>query len=169
MNRPQSPSVFRFPMQHQRPLGLVAIVIYKSFFAVVLFVASIAIFLALRNYEAIAQFAETYTPETQVGFVDWALDKVLHLDPRTLQFSGLATGLYGVVTAVEAIGLWQQKTWAHLMVIGLVGLGIFPEVYELAREATLLKLLVFVINAAVLGYLVFTFPKPHQHEPLSKS
>jgi uncharacterized membrane protein (DUF2068 family) len=151
--------------QHQRPLGLVAIVVYKSFFAVVLLVASIAIFLALKNYAAIAQFAETYTPETQVGIVDWGLDKVLHLDPRTLQFSGLATGIYSVVTAVEAIGLWQQKTWAHLMVIGLVGLGIFPEIYELAKEATLIKLLVFVINVAVLTYLIYTFPKPHSAKP----
>jgi uncharacterized membrane protein (DUF2068 family) len=69
------------------------------------------------------------------------------------------------VTTLEAVGLWQQKTWAHLMVIGLVGLGIFPEIYELAKEATLVKLLVFVINVAVLSYLVFTFPKP---EPLAK-
>jgi uncharacterized membrane protein (DUF2068 family) len=152
-------------MQHKRPLGLVAIVIYKAFFAVVLLIASIAIFLALKNYAAIAEFAETYTPETQIGIVDWALNKVLHLDPRTLQFSGLATGIYGGVTAIEAIGLWRQKTWAHLMVIVLVGLGIFPEIYELAREATLIKLLVFVINVAVLSYLIFTFPK---QDPLVK-
>jgi uncharacterized membrane protein (DUF2068 family) len=145
--------------QHQRPLGLVAIVVYKSFFAVVLLVASIAIFLALKNYAAIAEFAETYTPETQIGIVDWGLDKVLHLDPRTLQFSGLATGIYAIVTAIEAIGLWQQKTWAHLMVIGLVGLGVFPEIYELAKEATLIKVLVFAINVAVLTYLAYTFPK----------
>jgi uncharacterized membrane protein len=152
-------------MQHKRPLGLVIIVIYKAFFAVVLLIASVAIFLALKNYAAIAEFAETYTPETQIGIVDWGLNKVLHLDPRTLQFSGLATGIYGMVTTLEAVGLWQQKTWAHLMVIGLVGLGIFPEIYELAKEATLIKLLVFVINVAVLSYLIFTFPK---HEPLVK-
>ncbi|NJR37539.1 MAG: DUF2127 domain-containing protein [Leptolyngbyaceae cyanobacterium CSU_1_4] len=146
-------------MPHQRPLGLIAIVVYKAFFAVVFMVASVAIFLALKNYEAIAQFAETYTPETQIGFVDWGLDKVLKLDPRTLQFSGLATGIYGAVTAVEAIGLWQQKTWAHLLVITLVSLGIPPEVYELIREASLIKLLVFVINVGVLSYLIYTFPR----------
>ncbi|MBW4514715.1 MAG: DUF2127 domain-containing protein [Timaviella obliquedivisa GSE-PSE-MK23-08B] len=146
-------------MPHQRPLGLIAIVVYKAFFAVVFMVASVAIFLALKNYEAIAQFAETYTPETQIGFVDWGLDKVLKLDPRTLQFSGLATGIYGAVTAVEAIGLWQQKTWAHFLVITLVGLGIPPEIYELIREASLIKLLVFVINVGVLSYLIYTFPR----------
>jgi uncharacterized membrane protein (DUF2068 family) len=146
-------------MPHQRPLGLIAIVVYKAFFAVVFMVASVAIFLALKNYEAIAQFAETYTPETQIGFVDWGLDKVLKLDPRTLQFSGLATGIYGAVTAVEAIGLWQQKTWAHLMVIILVSLGIPPEIYELIREASFIKLLVFVINVGVLSYLIYTFPR----------
>jgi uncharacterized membrane protein (DUF2068 family) len=150
-------------MPHQRPLGLIAIVVYKAFFAVVFMVASVAIFLALKNYEAIAQFAETYTPETQIGFVDWGLDKVLKLDPRTLQFSGLATGIYGAVTAVEAIGLWQQKTWAHLLVITLVSLGIPPEIYELIREASLIKLLVFVINVGVLSYLLYTFPRKEAH------
>jgi uncharacterized membrane protein (DUF2068 family) len=149
-------------MPHQRPLGLIAIVVYKAFFAVMLVVASVAIFLALKNYEAIAQFAETYTPETQIGIVDWGLDKVLKLDPRTLQFSGLATGIYGAVTA---IGLWQQKTWAHLLVITLVGLGIFPEIYELVREATFIKLMVFLINLAVLSYLIYTFPKKEAHQP----
>jgi uncharacterized membrane protein len=152
-------------MPHQRPLGLIAIVVYKAFFAVMLVVASVAIFLALKNYETIAQFAETYTPETQIGIVDWGLDKVLKLDPRTLQFSGLATGIYGIVTAVEAIGLWQQKTWAHLLVITLVGLGIFPEIYELIREATLIKLMVFLINLAVLSYLIYTFPRKEAHQP----
>lgn len=146
-------------MPHQRPLGLIAIVVYKAFFAVVFIVASVAIFLALKNYEAIAHFAETYTPETKIGFVNWGLDRVLKLDPRTLQFSGLATGIYGAVTAVEAIGLWQQKTWAHLLVITLVSLGIPPEIYELIREASLIKLLVFVINVGVLSYLLYTLPR----------
>jgi len=157
------PKAVKLSMPHQRPLGLIAIVVYKAFFAAVFMVASVAIFLALKNYEAIAQFAETYTPETKIGFVDWGLDKVLKLDPRTLQFSGLATGIYGAVTAVEAIGLWQQKTWAHLLVITLVSLGIPPEIYELIREANLIKLLVFVVNVGVLSYLIYTFPRKESH------
>ena len=85
-------------MKKQRPPGLIAIVLYKSFVASLLTVTSIALLLALNNHQVLEKFAESYLLESQVKIVAFLLDQVLSLKPQTLLFSGLATGLYAILT-----------------------------------------------------------------------
>lgn len=146
-------------MLKKRPFGLLAIVFYKAFVASLLAVTSVALLLALRNYDELADFADSYTIEGKTQIIDWLLDKILNLNPRTLKFSGIGAGVYAALTAIEAIGLWYEKQWAHLLVLVLVGISIPPEVYELMSGVSLLKVLVFGINVVVFGYLVSHFPK----------
>ncbi|MBN3943360.1 MAG: DUF2127 domain-containing protein [Nostoc sp.] len=143
----------------KRPLGLVAIVLYKSFAALLLMVTSIALLLTLKNYQTLEAFSENYVLEGKSIIIDWLLKKVVNLNPRTLAFSGIGTGIYAIVTAIEAVGLWYEKRWAHVLVLGLVGISIPPEIYELIRGISPLKTLVFLLNLAVFGYLFRNFPK----------
>jgi uncharacterized membrane protein (DUF2068 family) len=146
----------------KRPFGLIAIVCYKAFVASLLTVTAIALLLTLKNYEGLQTFAENYEIEGKSQLIDWALDKLLNISPRTLRFSGIGAAAYAAVTAVEAIGLWYEKRWAHVLVLGLVGVSIPPEVYELAKGFSLIKLTIFVVNIAVFTYLLRNFPK-HKH------
>ena len=143
----------------KRPLGLVAIVLYKSFTALLLMITSIALLLTLKNYQALQVFSENYVLEGKSIIIDWLLKKVLNLNPRTLAFSGIGTGVYAIVTSIEAIGLWYEKRWAHVLVLGLVGISIPPEIYELIRGISLIKILILVLNLAVFGYLFRNVPK----------
>ena len=143
----------------KRPFGLLAIVFYKSFVASLLMVTAIALLLAMKNYEGLQDFASNYELEGKTGVIEWVLDKVLNLDSRTLQFSGVGAAAYATVTAIEAIGLWHEKRWAHILVLGLVGISIPPEIYELTQGFSFLKFIVFVVNVAVFWYLIRTFPK----------
>ncbi|MDZ8259732.1 MAG: DUF2127 domain-containing protein [Nostoc sp. ChiQUE01b] len=143
----------------KRPLGLVAIVLYKSFAALLLMVTSIALLLTLKNYQTLEAFSENYVLEGKSIIIDWLLKKVVNLNPRTLAFSGIGTGIYAIVTTIEAVGLWYEKRWAHVLVLGLVGISIPPEIYELIRGISLIKTLVLVLNLAVFGYLFRNFPK----------
>ncbi|PSB24773.1 DUF2127 domain-containing protein [Stenomitos frigidus] len=146
-------------MLTKRSFGLLAIVFYKSFVASLLAVTSVALLLALRNYDSLADFSESYTIEGKTQLIDWVLDKILNLNPRTLEFSGIGAGVYALLTAIEAIGLWHEKRWAHVLVLVLVGLSIPPEVYELIHGVTLIKAIVFVVNIVVFWYLFSHFPK----------
>jgi len=146
----------------KRPFGLIAIVFYKSFVASLLMVTAIALLLAMKNYDGLQDFADNYELEGKVGIIEWVLGKILNFDSRTLQFSGIGAMVYSIVTAIEAIGLWHQKRWAHILVLVLVGISIPPEIYELAEGFSSLKAIVFVVNVAVFWYLVRTFPK-HKH------
>lgn len=146
-------------MKIQRPPGLIAIVLYKSFVAALLTVTSIALLLALKNHQALEDFSESYLLESKIKIVEFLLDKVLSIKPKTLLFSGLAAGLYAALTAVEAVGLWYEKGWATILVLVLVGISIPPEIYELFQGVTVLKLVVFVANVAMLWYLLHHLPK----------
>ncbi|MCC5662637.1 DUF2127 domain-containing protein [Nostoc sp. CHAB 5784] len=69
----------------KRPLGLVAIVLYKSFAALLLMLTSIALLLTLKNYQTLEVFSENYVLEGKSIIIDWLLKKVLNLNPRTLE------------------------------------------------------------------------------------
>ncbi|QKQ72953.1 DUF2127 domain-containing protein [Nostoc sp. TCL240-02] len=143
----------------KRPLGLVAIVVYKSFTALLLMVTSIALLLTLKNYQTLEAFSDNYVLEGKSIIIDWILKKIINLNPRTLAFSGIGAGVYAIVTTIEAVGLWYEKRWAHVLVLGLVGISIPPEVYELIRGISLIKTFIFLLNLAVFGYLLQNFPK----------
>jgi uncharacterized membrane protein (DUF2068 family) len=143
----------------KRPLGLVAIVLYKSFVALLLMVTSLTLLLALKNYHTLEIFSKNYVLEGKSIIIDWLLKEVLNLNPRTLAFSGIGTGVYAIVTSIEAVGLWYEKRWAHILVLGLVGISIPPEIYELIRGISVIKTLIFLLNLVVFGYLIRNFPK----------
>ncbi len=146
-------------MIEKRPPGLIAIVIYKGFVALLLTATSIVLLLALKKHDTLVVFSESYILEGKREVIEWLLEKIINIKPQTLKFSGIATAIYAVVTAIEAIGLWYEKTWAKILVIGLVGISIPPEIYELIKGVTIFKFLVFIVNLAVLSYLVRHFYK----------
>ncbi|MBR8831111.1 MAG: hypothetical protein N5P05_003818 [Chroococcopsis gigantea SAG 12.99] len=143
----------------KRPLGLILIVIYKGIVALLLIAASIGIFLAVKKHQALVNFSESYIVEGKMRIIEWVLDTVIKLNPKTLLFSGLATGIYGVVTALEAVGLWYDRTWAKILVIALVAVSIPLEIYHLVHGLSFLKMGIFLVNVGVLIYLVIHFRK----------
>ncbi|MEG4572121.1 DUF2127 domain-containing protein [Microcoleus sp. N3A4] len=146
-------------MKKQRPPGLIAIVLYKAFVASLLTVTSIALLFALKNHQVLEDFSDSLFLETKLKIVEFLLDKVLMIKPKTLLFSGMAAGVYAVLTVFEAVGLWYEKGWATILVLVLVGISIPPEIYELVEGFTVLKLAVFIANIAVLWYLLHHLPK----------
>ncbi|MBO1050185.1 MAG: DUF2127 domain-containing protein [Dolichospermum sp. DEX182a] len=146
-------------MNKKRPPGLVAIVIYKGFVALLLAATSLVLLLALKNHEALIMLSQSYVLEGKLEIIEWLLEKVINIKSSTLKFSGIAAGIYALVTAIESVGLWYEKTWAKILVIGLVGISIPPEIFELIQGLTVLKMLVFIVNIAVLWYLIRHFFK----------
>jgi uncharacterized membrane protein (DUF2068 family) len=149
-------------MLDKHPPALVAIIVYKIFVAILLAITAIALLLTLKNHQYLEAFSESYMLEVKHQIINWFLDKLVLINPRTLKFSGIAFSIYSILTAIEAIGLWYEKAWARFLVLGLVGLSIPLEVYELIQKITPIKLIILVINVGILGYLLFFFPK-HEH------
>ena len=82
------------------------------------------------------------------------LDKLFTLKSSTLELVGLAVWVYAIVEGVEAVGLWFQKRWAEYLTFVVTASFIPIEVYELIHKFTPFKILAFVINVAIVVYLL---------------
>lgn len=82
------------------------------------------------------------------------LDRLFSLRSGTLHAVGIALLAYGVLEGIEAIGLWRLKRWAEYLTFISTTLLLPLEVYELATRASALKVIGFLINVAVVVYLL---------------
>jgi uncharacterized membrane protein (DUF2068 family) len=61
---------------------------------------------------------------------------------------------YGVVEGIEAVGLWYQRRWAEYLTF-IVTASLLPfEIYEIVHRTTPFKIVAFIVNVAVVLYLL---------------
>jgi hypothetical protein len=61
-----------------------------------------------------------------------------------------------VIEIIEAVGLWLLKRWGEYFAMIATSVGIPYEIYDLTAKVTVLRLAAFVINVALVVYLVVT-------------
>src|SRR5262245_34900990 len=82
-----------------------------------------------------------------------ALEKLWSLDARALKRIGAGTFVYAGLLLTEGVGLLLRRRWAEYFTVLVTGSFIPLELYELARRATVTRLVVLVINVAIVCYL----------------
>ena len=60
-----------------------------------------------------------------------------------------------MLEGVEAIGLWHGKRWAEYLTFIATVVFLPFEIYELTERVSPLKLIGFIINLAVVVYLIY--------------
>ena len=83
------------------------------------------------------------------------LDRLFSLRSGTLREVGIALLAYGLLEGIEAIGLWYAKRWAEYLTFIATTLLLPLEVYEIIHRGTVLKVIGFIINLAVVIWLLF--------------
>ncbi len=82
------------------------------------------------------------------------LDSAFTTSSSHLHLLGAVLLAYGLIEGVEAVGLWYQQRWAEYLTF-LVTTSLLPlEIYEIINRATPFKVLAFLINLAVVVYLL---------------
>jgi uncharacterized membrane protein (DUF2068 family) len=95
-------------------------------------------------------------------YVRLLLAKLSILDDRRLKELSVGTFIYSAVFLTEGVGLALGKRWAEYLTIATTASLLPLEIYELAKHASIGKVLALVINLAVVVYLVLElrrFPK----------
>jgi uncharacterized membrane protein (DUF2068 family) len=83
------------------------------------------------------------------------LDQLFTLQSSKLRLAGLGIGAYALLEGAEAIGLWYQKRWAEYLTF-IATTALLPlEIYELTRTVSPFKVFAFIINVAIVIYLLF--------------
>jgi uncharacterized membrane protein (DUF2068 family) len=84
------------------------------------------------------------------------IDKAFTLQSSRLQVFAVIVLAYAAVEGVEAVGLWYLRRWAEYLTF-VVTASLLPlEVYEIVNRLSPLKIVAFVINVAVVVYLLYT-------------
>ena len=92
--------------------------------------------------------------EAQLRGVLGYLRKAFEYSPRHLIHLGLAVIAYAALEATEMVGLWYQKRWAEYLTLVAITALIPLEVYELVLGVSVFKVITFVINVAIVIYLL---------------
>jgi uncharacterized membrane protein (DUF2068 family) len=83
------------------------------------------------------------------------VDRLFSLSSNQLTLFAVIAGIYALIEGVEAIGLWRARRWAEYLTL-LVTASLLPlEIYELATNATVFKAAAFVVNVAIVVYLLY--------------
>ncbi len=90
----------------------------------------------------------------RVGFIG-ELDKLFSLQAHTLRTVGIALLAYGLLEGTEAVGLWLLKRWAEYLTFIATAILLPFEIYELTNRVSILKIIGFLINLAVVIYLIW--------------
>jgi uncharacterized membrane protein len=144
----------------KRSVGLLIIIGYKTLTAVLLVGVAITMVVVVKQHLALENWVEQVTLGGREGVISGVTEHILQLKPRTLAFGAVVAVFYSGISAVEAIGLWHGKKWAQWLVLGAIAMGLFPELYELAKGVSPLKVVVLICNVAILVYLI-RFPVNH--------
>jgi uncharacterized membrane protein (DUF2068 family) len=72
---------------------------------------------------------------------------------KTFLFGVLALG-YAALEGTEAYGLWNRRRWGEWLTVLATSLLLIPEVWELTKSTTVLKVGALIVNVAIVAYLL---------------
>lgn len=105
--------------------------------------------------DAVLRWTTKMRMDPEGRLVNFLLDHVDSITEHRLKQIGVATFLYAAIRVAEGVGLVMEKLWAEYLTIGVTAAFLPWELYEIVREVDAIRVGLFVINLAVLGYLLW--------------
>lgn len=94
-------------------------------------------------------------------YVHHAIASVTGLTPHRLRQIGFGFFFYSALFLVEGTGLWLDKRWAEYLTIVSTGALIPLEFIELVRHFTATRIIVLILNIAIVIYLIVRLCQKH--------
>ncbi len=103
----------------------------------------------------ISRLAEHLGLDPKGNWIKRVIDKVskIHADQNVV--FGIAALLYAVLEGAEAYGLWTRKRWGEWLTVLATSLFFIPEIWEIAKSASLLKVGAILANIVIVAYLIW--------------
>jgi uncharacterized membrane protein (DUF2068 family) len=148
-----------------RLLPLIAV--ERAFRGVVLFAVGIALVTHPHAHWAsdISRWAERLGLDPKGSVLKGVIEKISKIPANQDVIFGVAALAYSVLESAEAYGLWKRKRWGEWLTVVATSLLFIPEIWELTKSATLLKVGALLANAAIVAYLVWRLRREHEEPP----
>jgi uncharacterized membrane protein (DUF2068 family) len=88
--------------------------------------------------------------------------KVAAFDHRTLKITEISSFVYSAVLLTEGVGLLLSKRWAEYLTVIVTASFIPFEIFTIVRRFGVSRMIVLVINAAVVWYLCRRLWRAHR-------
>jgi uncharacterized membrane protein (DUF2068 family) len=128
----------------------------RAFRAIVLLVVGIVLITHPHtNWAAeISTFAQKLGFDPKQNWVKRILKDAAKINSSKGLLFGIVALAYGALEGAEAYGLWKRRRWGEWLTVVATSLLLIPEVWELTKSTTALKLGALIVNIAVVLYLL---------------
>jgi uncharacterized membrane protein (DUF2068 family) len=153
----------------RRNAGLTAIGIFKLFKATLVIVVGLGVLrLVHRDLDDVVRsLVDRFHFDPNGERIQRLIARFTGLSPRKLRLMGLGSLLYGALYLTEGIGLILQKRWAEWMTV-ISTAGFIPlEAYEIVHHTTWQRILLLIINLAIVVYLIWQLRRQREQRARS--
>jgi len=157
-------------MRPQRPgdRWILLIAVFKLIKSILLVAAGIGALRLLHRdvADVVERWIDVFRVDPDNRFIHSVLVKILTVNDRSLKEISAGTFAYAALFLTEGTGLLLRKRWAQYFTIIVTGSFLPLEVYELMLHASVAKLLVILLNVAIIGYLVVRLRRENKDKVL---
>src|ERR1700692_4620993 len=111
--------------------------------------------------DAMTQMAARFGFNPGGRYLDHALARIVNLPPRDFRDLGIGSFVYAALFLTEGTGLWLMKPWAEWFTAIITSSLVPLEIYEIYRHLTIAKVIILLLNIAVVGYLFVRIRREH--------
>jgi uncharacterized membrane protein (DUF2068 family) len=104
---------------------------------------------------AVEHWVELLKLDPNNHYIDTALERASNITPNKIKELGLGSMIYAGLFLTEGIGLWFERRWAEWLTVIITSSLIPIELYEICRHPTPVKVVVLLINIAIVMYLAY--------------
>jgi uncharacterized membrane protein (DUF2068 family) len=142
--------------------GLWLIAAFKLVKGIGLLILGIGVLKLLHTDVAaeVAQWIDILRVDPHNHYIQEALAKLGMVDDRKLKALSVGTFFYSALYLTEGIGLSLRKRWAEYVTIISTASLLPLEIFEIVKQVSAPKILLLLINIAVVVYLVIEVRRP---------
>ena len=143
--------------------GLRVIAVFKLIKGLLLIAVGIGAIKLL--HKDVSELANHWITELRVDpdnrLIHGLLAKLGLMNDHKLEELSIGSFFYAALLLTEGIGLWLKKRWAEYFTI-IATCSFLPlELYEIAKRVTVTRIVILLINAAIVWYLFVQLRKGH--------
>jgi uncharacterized membrane protein (DUF2068 family) len=141
--------------QNSGLLRLIAVFkLIKALTLIVVGVGALRLIHANNAADTIARFAGKFSFNPGARYLDHFLAKIANLPSRDFRDLGIGSFVYAALFLTEGAGLWLAKRWGEWFTAIITGSLVPLEICEIHRHPTVTKVIVLLLNIAIVAYLV---------------
>jgi uncharacterized membrane protein (DUF2068 family) len=135
---------------------LLAIALFKLFKCVLLVSVGIGAIRLLHKDigETVQHWVDVLRVDPDNRFFHAIITKVLAVTPKQLEALSIGTFFYAALLLTEGVGLLMRKFWAEYFTVITTAVFIPLELYEIAKHVSVTKIIVLLVNVAIVAYLI---------------